>query len=56
MAALEAARGLALPGWCLAAGFVRNLVWDRLPVSTIERLLIFALCGMLAWSRSGHGT
>ncbi|MDN3552018.1 nucleotidyltransferase family protein [Halomonas almeriensis] len=30
MAALEAARDLALPDWCLAAGFVRNLVWDRL--------------------------
>lgn len=30
MAALRQARGLALPDWWLAAGFVRNLVWDRL--------------------------
>jgi len=28
--ALRAARMLALPQWMLAAGFVRNLVWDRL--------------------------
>lgn len=30
MAALEAARALALPDWYLAAGFVRNLIWDHL--------------------------
>lgn len=30
MDALYRARDLALPDWCLAAGFVRNLVWDRL--------------------------
>ena len=30
MRALRAARELQLPQWCLAAGFVRNLVWDRL--------------------------
>jgi len=30
MAALRTARTLALNDWCLAAGFVRNLVWDRL--------------------------
>ena len=30
MSALEAAAGLRLSDWCLAAGFVRNLVWDRL--------------------------
>ncbi len=30
LAALRAARELALPDWCLAAGFVRNLCWDRL--------------------------
>ena len=30
MEALRQARSLCLPDWCLAAGFVRNLVWDRL--------------------------
>lgn len=30
MAALHVAAELNLPDWCLAAGFVRNLVWDRL--------------------------
>jgi uncharacterized protein len=30
MRLLEAARELALPGWCIAAGFVRNMVWDLL--------------------------
>lgn len=30
MEALHIARALDLPDWCLAAGFVRNLVWDRL--------------------------
>lgn len=30
MEALAIARSLDLPDWCLAAGFVRNLVWDRL--------------------------
>ncbi|MFG1498167.1 nucleotidyltransferase family protein [Saccharospirillum sp. HFRX-1] len=30
MAALTIAAELNLPDWCLAAGFVRNLVWDRL--------------------------
>ena len=30
MAQLYAARTLALPDWCIAAGFVRNRVWDRL--------------------------
>lgn len=30
MLALRAAKQLALNDWCLAAGFVRNLVWDRL--------------------------
>lgn len=30
MGALKAARNLNLPDWCLAAGFVRNLVWDKL--------------------------
>lgn len=30
MRALRLARALDLPDWCLAAGFVRNLVWDRL--------------------------
>lgn len=28
--ALQVARQLQLNDWCLAAGFVRNLVWDRL--------------------------
>ncbi|MDN3576870.1 nucleotidyltransferase family protein [Chitinimonas viridis] len=28
MAALRAARTLGLPDWCLAAGVVRNMVWD----------------------------
>lgn len=28
--ALHLASGLGLKDWCLAAGFVRNLVWDRL--------------------------
>ena len=28
--ALECAAGLGLDDWCLAAGFVRNLVWDRM--------------------------
>ena len=30
MAQLRAARELALPDWCIAAGFVRNRVWDAL--------------------------
>lgn len=30
MRALDIASQLELPDWCLAAGFVRNLVWDRL--------------------------
>ena len=30
MQALETAASLQLDDWCLAAGFVRNLVWDRL--------------------------
>ncbi|WP_340150083.1 nucleotidyltransferase family protein [uncultured Sneathiella sp.] len=30
MAALEAARALALPDWMIGAGFVRNKVWDHL--------------------------
>jgi len=30
MAALRVAAELNLPDWCLAAGFVRNLVWDQL--------------------------
>ncbi|TAJ26999.1 MAG: nucleotidyltransferase family protein [Reyranella sp.] len=30
MKQLRAARQLALPDWCIAAGFVRNRVWDRL--------------------------
>jgi uncharacterized protein len=30
MEQLRAARTLALPGWCIAAGFVRNRVWDYL--------------------------
>ncbi|GHB32184.1 nucleotidyltransferase family protein [Salinicola rhizosphaerae] len=30
MTRLRQARELALPQWALAAGFVRNLVWDRL--------------------------
>lgn len=30
MRALHLARELRLPDWCIAAGFVRNLVWDRL--------------------------
>ncbi len=37
MQALLLASGLGLPDWCLAAGFVRNLVWDKLhqlPFST----------------------
>jgi len=30
MAALKAARAVKLPDWCLSAGFVRSLVWDKL--------------------------
>jgi hypothetical protein len=30
MKQLRAARELALPDWCIAAGFVRNQVWDHL--------------------------
>lgn len=30
MDALDAARALALPDWCIGAGAVRNLVWDAL--------------------------
>lgn len=30
MAQLAAVRELGLPDWCIAAGFVRNLVWDAL--------------------------
>ena len=34
MACLRLARELALPDWALAAGFVRNLIWDHLHGST----------------------
>ncbi|SEO13322.1 hypothetical protein SAMN02990966_01116 [Rhodospirillales bacterium URHD0017] len=30
MKQLRAARALALPDWCIAAGFVRNRAWDHL--------------------------
>lgn len=30
MHALHCVQGLGLPDWCIAAGFVRNLVWDHL--------------------------
>ena len=30
MEQLRAVRGLGLPDWCIAAGFVRNRVWDHL--------------------------
>jgi hypothetical protein len=30
MKQLRAARSLTLPDWCIAAGFVRNRVWDHL--------------------------
>ena len=30
MKALYAAAEMGLPDWCLAAGFVRNLAWDRM--------------------------
>lgn len=30
LAQLRAVRALALPDWCIAAGFVRNRVWDHL--------------------------
>jgi len=30
MAILEAARGVSLPDWCIAGGFVRAKVWDHL--------------------------
>jgi uncharacterized protein len=30
MKQLRAVRSLALPDWCIAAGFVRNRVWDHL--------------------------
>jgi hypothetical protein len=30
MKQLRAVRALALPDWCIAAGFVRNRVWDHL--------------------------
>ena len=30
MEQLRAAREIALPDWCIAAGFVRNRVWDHL--------------------------
>lgn len=30
MEQLRAARSLALPDWCIAAGFVRNRIWDHL--------------------------
>ncbi|MFO1163505.1 MAG: nucleotidyltransferase family protein [Reyranellaceae bacterium] len=30
MIQLRAVRTLALPDWCIAAGFVRNRVWDHL--------------------------
>ncbi|UYN95718.1 MAG: nucleotidyltransferase family protein [Enhydrobacter sp.] len=30
MEQLRAARALGLPDWCIAAGFVRNRVWDHL--------------------------
>lgn len=45
MRALYSARALNLPDWLIAAGFVRNLVWDYLfgkkPVLTILMSSIF---------------
>ena len=38
MKQLRAARELALPDWCIAAGFVRNRVWDHLHGITPARL------------------
>ena len=38
MEQLRAVRGLALPDWCIAAGFVRNRVWDHLHAIVPARL------------------
>ncbi|MEM8489414.1 MAG: nucleotidyltransferase family protein [Pseudomonadota bacterium] len=36
MSALKLAASLKLPDWCIAAGFVRNLVWDRLHAYSVS--------------------
>ncbi|WP_136253959.1 nucleotidyltransferase family protein [Onishia niordana] len=50
MEALTVAAALDLPEWCLAAGFVRNLVWDKMhgfssatPLNDID-LIYFDSC------------
>lgn len=39
MEALKLVSKLNLPDWCLAAGFVRNLVWDKLHDYTVSTKL-----------------
>ncbi|WP_339898392.1 nucleotidyltransferase family protein [uncultured Gilvimarinus sp.] len=58
MALLTAAAELALPDWCLAAGFVRNLVWDKLhhytqatPLNDIDFIYFSADEGEIACER-----
>lgn len=71
MRALRAVRTLDLPDWLIAAGFVRNLVWDNLfgkkPIFAISMLFISADPTLLQseiarwngscanWNRTCHG-
>ena len=60
MEQLRAARALALPDWCIAAGFVRNRVWDHLhgiwpprPPADID-VLYFDAADLSKDSEAGH--
>jgi hypothetical protein len=44
MEQLRAARAIALPDWCIAAGFVRNRVWDHLHGIAPPRRLGISMC------------
>jgi uncharacterized protein len=59
MEQLRAARTLALPDWCIAAGFVRNRVWDHLHGIAPARLpvdidVIYYDAGDLSKEREGE--
>ena len=49
MEQLRAVRELALPDWCIAAGFVRNRVWDHLHGIVPARLPAEAVAALAAW-------
>ena len=62
MEQLRAVRSLDLPDWCIAAGFVRNRVWDhlhgivpaRLPADALRRLQLAAQLLVAAGRADDH--